>query len=89
MLFPSVPMTTRSQVTWVKDGFNWFLRFGSNCDGQDVSANRVTVSHPLADTWTIEGSQAILCRMPVKGRPTTELVGPFTMPMFMTLVQQN
>jgi hypothetical protein len=78
-------MTTRSQTTWVKDGFNWFLRFGRDCEATTEAANRVSVTHPDSDTWTIEGTNATLCKMSVKGRPRGGFVGQFSMPFRLTL----
>ena len=85
-------MTTRAQVTWVKQdangkGYNWFLQFGQDCDSNDVSGDRLTVSHPDADTWTLQGTTAVLCRMPTKGKPAVQAVGTFTMPFTLTVVK--
>jgi hypothetical protein len=86
-------MTTRGQVTWVRPdangkGYNWFLRFGMDCDNTDVAADRLTVTHALDGvTWTLEGTTAILCRMPTKGRPRAEFVGAFAMPFELTVVK--
>ena len=85
-------MTTRAQVTWVmKDasgkGYNWFLRFGQDCDSNDVLADRLSVSHPDAVTWTLEGTTAVLCRMPTRGRPVIQFVGTFAMPFTLTVVE--
>jgi len=90
---PGGSMTTRAQVTWVmKDasgkGYNWFLRFGQDCDSNDVPADRVKVfSHLDAVTWTLEGTTAVLCRMPTKGRPQVQHVGTFSMPFALTVVK--
>jgi hypothetical protein len=80
-------MTSASQVTWVTAGYNWFLRFGEDCAGNVVSANRVTIARLDAGTWTAESpsGSAILCKLPVKGRPATTFVGTFSMPFQLTL----
>ena len=85
-------MTTRGQVTWVKQdaagkGYNWFLRFGMNCESADVGADRLTVVHPDESTWTLEGTHAVLCKMPTKGRPVAVAAGEFSMPFKLTLVK--
>ncbi len=90
---PGSDMTTRAQVTWVKPdasgkGYNWFLRFGMDCDSNDVDEDRLDVTHhPDADTWTLVGTTAILCRMPTKGRPMVEPVGTFVMPFELTVTR--
>jgi hypothetical protein len=85
-------MTTRGQVTWVKKdaagkGYNWFLRFGMNCESADVGSDRLTVLHPDESTWTLEGAHAVLCKMPTKGRPVAMAAGEFSMPFKLTLVK--
>jgi len=81
-------MTTVVQVTWVIDGFNWFLRFGMDCMDDDAGA-RGDVNRISANTWTLEGTNATLCKMPVKGRPLVTQVGDgvFSMPFKLTIVQ--
>ena len=81
-------MTTVVQVSWVIDGFNWFLRFGMDCDDNpDGRTPRADVTHADAATWTVEGTTAVLCQMPVKGRPRVVEVGEFGMPFKLTIVQ--
>lgn len=82
------PMTTRAQVTWVKDGYNWSLRFGMDCELNDENANRIDVTHPDADTWTLEGNTARLCGLPTKGKPRVVDFGVFTMPFELTVVRK-
>jgi len=90
---PGDAMTTRAQVTWVRQdasgkGYNWFLRFGMDCHLNDVTGGRVTVAHALDGvTWTLEGATAILCRMPTKGRSVVDSVGTFAMPFALTVVR--
>lgn len=79
-------MTTAIQVSWVIDGFNWFLRFGMDCMDDDAVA-RGDVNRLAADTWTLEGTTATLCKMPVKGRPLVTKVGEFSMPFKLTIVK--
>ena len=80
-------MTTRSQVTWVRDGYNWFLMYGRDCGLNEVPAKRAIVTRTSGDTWVIESpsAPAILCRSATKGRPTTGLVGEFAMPFSVTV----
>lgn len=80
-------MTSGSQVTWVMAGFNWFLRFGGDCSGNVVPANRVSITRLDASTWTVESpsGSAILCKLPVKGQPATTFVGTFSMPFQLRL----
>lgn len=81
-------MTTAVQATWVIDGFNWALRFGMDCDlNPDGRTPRADVAHADAATWTVEGTTAVLCQMPVKGRPRVEEVGVFSMPFKITIAQ--
>ncbi|MDH4045371.1 MAG: hypothetical protein OEW06_13020, partial [Gemmatimonadota bacterium] len=82
LMDPGRTMTTRAQVTWVRPdasgkGYNWALRFGMDCDLNDVTGNRLTVVHAIDGiTWTLEGTSAILCQMPTKGKPqVTEVDG--------------
>lgn len=89
---PGGTMTTRAQVTWVMQdangkGYNWFLQFGQDCDSNDVPGDRLTVSHPDADSWTLQGTTAVLCRMPTKGKPAVQPVGTFTMPFTLTVLK--
>jgi len=85
-------MTTRGQVTWVKKdaagkGYNWFLRFGMDCELADVDADRLIVTHPTVDEWVLDGGTATLCRMPTKGRPKVLPVGEFSMPFVLTVAR--
>ncbi len=88
-------MTTFGQVTWVKQddagkGYNWFLRFGMDCERADVGADRLTVTHTTETTWTLEtppGAHAWLCKLPTKGRPVISEAGEFSMPFKLTLVK--
>ena len=88
-------MTTLGQVTWVKKdangkGYNWFLRFGQDCERADVDADRLTVTHTTETTWTLEtpeGAHAWLCKLPTKGRPVISAAGEFSMPFELTLVK--
>lgn len=82
---PGEERTFRSQVTWVMSGYNWFLRYGRDCDGADVDANRVTVNagdidaDGVVDHWSLAGTEAILCQAPVRGRPGVTEVARFAM----------
>ncbi len=80
-------MLTEAQVTWVIDGYNWFLRFAHGCDLNAGGNDRAVVTHPDAASWTLEGVTAVLCRMPVKGRPRTEFVGEYSMPFKLTILK--
>ncbi|HSM16728.1 MAG TPA: hypothetical protein VK845_06995, partial [Gemmatimonadales bacterium] len=91
---PGSTMTTRAQFTWVRrdatgKGYNWALRFGMDCHGDDVYGNRVTVAHALDGvTWTLTPmAEAILCKLPTKGRPVVTEVGRFAMPFGLTVVK--
>ncbi|HUF13088.1 MAG TPA: hypothetical protein VMN78_08315 [Longimicrobiales bacterium] len=92
-------MLTRSQVTWVTDGKNWFLRYGRDCSGNgagnDVDDNRVTVTRIADDTWSYATSDkdgvapnAFLCSSNVRGRPGVSHEGEFHVPFGMTLMAQ-
>jgi hypothetical protein len=80
-------------VTWVRPdasgkGYNWFLSFGQDCENNDVTANRLRVTRSLDGVaWTIEGTSAILCQLPTKGKPQLTEVGRFGMPFGMTVVK--
>jgi hypothetical protein len=93
VMAPGTSMTTRAQVTWVRrddsdKGYNWFLRFGQDCDGADVAADRLTVTHELDGvTWTFTGATAILCQLPTKGKPEVTEVGRYAMPFQLTVVK--
>lgn len=93
LMTPGSTMTTRAQVTWVRPdatgkGYNWFLRFGQDCSNNDVIGNRMTVAHALDGvTWTLEGTSAILCQLPTKGKPQVTEVGRFDMPFGLTVVK--
>jgi hypothetical protein len=90
---PGSTMTSRAQVTWIGPdasgkGYNWALRFGMDCHLNDVASHRLTVAHaPDGVAWTLEGTTAILCRMPTKGRPQVDSVGTFAMPFALTVVR--
>ncbi len=93
LMVPGSTTTTRAQVTWVRPdasgkGFNWFLRFGFDCENNDVTGNRLTLAHALDGiTWTLEGTSAILCQLPTKGKPQVTEVGRFDMPFGLTVVK--
>jgi len=87
---PGSTMTTASSVVWVINGFNWFLRFGGgDCQGTQVPTKRAVVTRSVDGvSWTMrspDGEKALLCRMPVKGRPSVTLVGEYTMPFEVTV----
>jgi hypothetical protein len=87
-LAPGASMTTNSQVTWVMNGFNWFLRFGLDCNGNPTAGKRITVTRSAdGTTWTMTtpAVPAWLCQSPVKGNPSSATVGQFTMPYQVTV----
>lgn len=92
-MVPGSVMTTRAQVTWVRPdasgkGYNWALRFGMDCHLNDVTDDRLRVTlAPDGVTWILEGTTAILCRMPTKGRPQMDSVGSFAMPFALTVAR--
>ncbi len=91
-------ITMRASVVFEVDGFNWTLRYGRNCDKNDLPFNdgsRLAVTRVADDVWTIEGgiggSHAILCQTPLKktkGKFVTTTAGLFTMPFLLTAVLQ-
>jgi hypothetical protein len=87
-LAPGASMTTNSQVTWVMNGYNWFLRFGKDCDLNDVPSKRVTVTRSAdGSTWAVTTPPAAgwLCRSLVKGKPGSSTVGEVVMPYQITV----
>ena len=87
---PGSTMTTATGVVWVINGYNWFLRFGAgDCQGTQVLARRAVVTRSAEGaSWTMhspDGEKALLCRMPVKGRPTVTQVGEYVMPFEVTV----
>jgi len=78
----------RLAVSWVKDRFNWTLVFGRDCEtGELVPDDLAEASATGADTWEIEAGYATLCRFPTKGKPRTEYVGRFALPVHLQLVR--
>jgi hypothetical protein len=78
----------RLGVSWVKDRYNWGLAFGRNCEtGELVPDDLAVASATGADTWEIEAGYATLCRSPTKGKPRTEYVGRFALPVHLQLVR--
>ena len=75
--------TTRFGVVWVKDGYNWSLKFGKDCDENILPDRRASVTRVDGSTWRIDSPpmRAFLCRVSVKGKPVAPLVGEFFMPM--------
>jgi len=91
MLAPGASMTTQSQVTWVANGSNWFLRFGWDCNQSKVPATRAVVTRSAdGGTWTLESTSgnAFLCRSAVRGKPGTGFAAQVVMP-FAVVVQPN
>lgn len=78
--------TTRFGAVWVKDGYNWSLKFGKDCANNIVSDRRAVVTRIDASTWLIESppKRAFLCGSPVKGH-LAPFVGEFFMPVLLTL----
>lgn len=77
----------RLAVSWVKDRYNWTLTFGRDClTGELVENDLATASANGMGTWEVEAGFATLCRLPTKGRPHTEYVGRFEMPVHLELV---
>ena len=79
----------------------WILKFGADCAGNVIEGTKVTITHPEADTWTIENGvgiyengvtvNAILCKGPIKGKkkePGGE-AWRGAMPFKLTLVQKS
>lgn len=80
--------SVRLAVSWVRDRFNWTLVFGRDCEtGELVPDDLAAVSATGADTWEIEAGYATLCRFPTKGKPRTEYVGRFALPVHLQLVR--
>jgi hypothetical protein len=78
----------RLAVSWVKDRFNWTLVFGRDCEtGELVPDDLAVASATGADAWEIEAGYATLCRFPTKGKPRTEYVGRFALPVHLQLVR--
>jgi hypothetical protein len=78
----------RLGVSWVKDRYNWALVFGRDCEtGELVPDDLAVASATGADTWEIEAGYATLCRSPTRGKPRTEYVGRFAMPVHLQLVR--
>jgi hypothetical protein len=77
--------TVGFQIFWKGQDYEWFLRYGGACGQTPASGLPVDITHPTDDTWTIEGKEALLCKRPLKGKPTWTWAGDFTMPFFMTL----
>ena len=78
----------RLGVSWVKDRYNWGLAFGRNCEtGELVPDDLAVASATGADTWEIAAGYATLCRFPTKGKPRTEYVGRFALPVHLQLVR--
>ena len=78
--------TTRFGVVWVKDGYNWSLRFGKDCADNVLPDRRASITRVDAATWLIESppARAFLCGFGVKGH-TTPFAGEFFMPVQATL----
>ena len=91
-------ITMRASVVFEIDGFNWTLRYGRDCNKNDLpfdDGSRLAVTRVADDVWTIEGgiggSEAILCKTPLKktkGKFVTTTAGSFTMPFLLTAVLQ-
>lgn len=93
-------MLTASQVTWTRDGKNWFLRFGRTCEGNGagdlVDEDRVTITRTGLGTWTYatatttaaNPTNAFLCSMKIKGKPSIVTEGEFDVSLGMTLRAQ-
>lgn len=82
-LAPGASMTTQSQVTWVMNGYNWFLRFGWDCNQNTAAATRATATRSVdGGTWTLESASgnAFLCRSAVKGKPGSAFAVSVVMP---------
>jgi hypothetical protein len=78
----------RLGVSWVKDRFNWGLAFGRDCEtGELLPGDLAVASATGADTWEIEAGYATLCRFPTRGKPRTEYVGRFALPVHLQLVR--
>jgi hypothetical protein len=79
--------TTRFGVVWVKDGYNWSLKFGKDCGVNILPDRRASVTRVDGATWVIESpsTRAFLCRSSVSGKPVAPLVGEFFMPMQVVL----
>ncbi len=90
---PGDQITMRSSTYFEVDGFGWTVRYGRDCEKNDSpfdDPSRVTVTRDdgVSDVWTIEGSEAILCKTTLKGKAVTTTVGSFTMPFKLTAVRQ-
>lgn len=77
----------RLGVSWVKDRFNWSLAFGRDCLSRELLPVDLAVATATGGAWEVEGARATLCRSPTKGKPRTEFVGSFTLPVHLTLVR--
>ena len=80
----------RLGVSWVKDRFNWRLTFGRDCLSGAILADDLAVATATgANTWEVDASHATLCRLPTKGKPRSEYVGRFALPVHLELVRSS
>ena len=90
-----------TETSWAKGVVYWsvpgpspnktygrWLRFGTDCDRNDVADNNLTVTRTSTGELTLEGYDAVLCaRSTGKGKSTIEFVGEFSMPFHLTLTK--
>ena len=73
------------QIFWKDQDYEWYLRYDGFCGKYSANGFPVTITHPTVDRWTIEGTNALLCKRPLKGKTTWTKAGDFTMPFRLTL----
>ena len=87
------PATAQGGLFWGGQesgaSFQYKLAYGIDCEQNVVSGNRMTLSHPDADTWIVSGQTAILCAFQATGKRTGLPVnrGTLDMPFMITLTR--
>ncbi len=82
-------VTAEMTAAWEAGNYRWYLKYGENCNYEDVAPNRLTVTvveDPPGKIagWAVETTgeeKAFLCRIPQRGRRVLELIDQFIAPV--------
>ena len=84
-------------AAWEAGNYRWYLKYGENCNYEDVALNRLTVTVLTGSAgeiagWVVETTgeeKAFLCRIPQRGRRVLELIDQFIAPVRLEFRYQN
>jgi hypothetical protein len=76
---------------YVREGFNWIVTWGKDCDNNPIPADRAFITRVSGAVWTIDATTMTLCKLAVKGpkKDDGEVASGLVMPVKITLTERT